>query len=222
MNDYLSITDLILAVLPWIAVALLCWWLLRRPAFRGYDGALRLRVLLGLFFSNRQYHLVHNYPLELDGKTEIIDHILVSRYGVFVIETRNMKGGISGRISDSLWTQKLFFRSRTFENPVLQNAIHKATLRRMIRTLPENLISLVVFVGTGKFRNPMPANVTTIAGAIGFIKSFEEEILSQGEVDAILRRLQNQSEPDEPADDSGYEPAYISIETSEFEITRRR
>ena len=42
------------------------------------------------------YHLIKNITLPTGDGTTQIDHILVSRFGVFVIETKNMKGWIFG------------------------------------------------------------------------------------------------------------------------------
>jgi hypothetical protein len=45
----------------------------------------------------------------------------VSRYGVFVIETKNMKGWIFGDPQQKTWTQKIYRHTTKFQNPLLQN-----------------------------------------------------------------------------------------------------
>jgi len=47
-----------------------------------------------LFLPKEQYTVLHNITLPTDDGTTQIDHIVVSRFGVFVVETKNMKGWI--------------------------------------------------------------------------------------------------------------------------------
>ena len=58
-----------------------------------------------------------------DGTTQI-DHILISRYGVYVIETKNYKGWIFANPGHSMWTQVIFKRKFRFRNPIHQNFGH--------------------------------------------------------------------------------------------------
>ena len=84
--------------------------------------------------------------LQVDGKTSQIDHVVVSNYGIFVIETKNYKGWILGNEYDDYWTQIIFKRKEKLRNPIKQNFGH-------IRALEEHLkefigvksISIVVF-----------------------------------------------------------------------------
>jgi len=44
------------------------------------------------FLDKNIYTLFKNVTLPTEDGTTQIDHVIVSRYGVFVIETKNMKG----------------------------------------------------------------------------------------------------------------------------------
>jgi hypothetical protein len=44
------------------------------------------------------------------GKTTQIDHVVVSEYGVFVIETKNYTGWIVGDEKSDYWTQVIYKR----------------------------------------------------------------------------------------------------------------
>ena len=50
------------------------------------------------------YHVLDNVTLENGKKTTQIDHIVVSKYGVFVIETKNYRGEIYGNDNRDRWT----------------------------------------------------------------------------------------------------------------------
>ena len=62
--------------------------------FKGVIGELLVNFLLSKFLDKEQYHLIKNVTLPTDDGTTQIDHIVVSQFGVFVIETKNMKGWI--------------------------------------------------------------------------------------------------------------------------------
>ena len=55
-----------------------------------------------------EYHTLHNLLISReDGKTTQIDHVVVSPYGIFVIETKNYRGLILGKDEWKEWTQIL-------------------------------------------------------------------------------------------------------------------
>ena len=80
------------------------------------------------------------------GNTVQIDHIVVSTRGIFVIETKNHSGRICGSEHDQYWEQRYMLSSRSFYNPLLQNASHIKALRRHLRGVGSDLfMSVVVF-----------------------------------------------------------------------------
>lgn len=62
-------------------------------------------------------------PLEDSGTTQV-DHIIVSRFGIFVIETKNMSGWIFGNEKQAKWTQTIHRSKHQFQNPLRQNYKH--------------------------------------------------------------------------------------------------
>lgn len=120
----------------------------------------------------------------LDGTTQI-DHIFVSRFGVFIVETKNMKGWIYGSERQAQWTQKLYKQSCKFQNPLRQNYKHVKALTAALKVSPDLVHSVVAFVGDSTFKTAMPANVTAGIGFARYIKSFTTPVFSQTEVEEI-------------------------------------
>ncbi|MGE3854697.1 MAG: nuclease-related domain-containing protein, partial [Planctomycetota bacterium] len=60
----------------------------RATSFQNRGEALVSKVLRANFAAP-DYHLLNHVTLRLKDRTTQIDHILVSRYGVFVIETKH-------------------------------------------------------------------------------------------------------------------------------------
>lgn len=75
-------------------------------------------------FNTPDYHLLNHITLTLEDGTTQIDHILVSRFGVFVIETKNYSGWIFANAKQATWTQVLFHKKFKFQNPIFQNMRH--------------------------------------------------------------------------------------------------
>jgi hypothetical protein len=75
--------------------------ILKSPWFKGWIGELQINLITRFFFSEKTYHLIKNITIPADGGTTQIDHIIVSPFGVFVVETKNMKGWIFGKEEDA-------------------------------------------------------------------------------------------------------------------------
>ena len=89
-------------------------FLLRRYEIRikGYLGEWYVSKKLNKL-NKRKYKVINNLLLKtIKGSTQI-DHIVISRYGIFVIETKNYKGIIKGNEYDDNWYQILFNNKET-------------------------------------------------------------------------------------------------------------
>ena len=164
--------------------------LLKSPWFKGVLGEFQVNLLLKLSLSKDKYHLIKNVTLPTEDGTTQIDHILVSQYGVFVIETKNMKGWIFGSPNQKQWTQKIFKHSSKFQNPIHQNYKHIKTLENCLNIPPESIFSVIVFIGDSTFKTDMPSNVTYAGGCIKYIKSKSAKLLSQEQVHEVSKTIQ--------------------------------
>ena len=174
------------------------WWLilllaliafLKTPFMKGVLGEFLVNLAARLFLDKKTYTLFKNVTLPTEDGTTQIDHVIVSRYGVFVIETKNMRGWIFGSPQQKTWTQKIYRHTNKFQNPLHQNYKHTQTLQAVLELDPDKLFSLVVFVGDSDFKTPMPDNVVYLGGYIRFIKSKTQPILSDNEVLAICAKI---------------------------------
>lgn len=64
--------------------------------FKGVMGEALVNLSARLFLDKNKYHLIRNVTIPTGDGTTQIDHIIVSRFGVFVVETKNMKGWLFG------------------------------------------------------------------------------------------------------------------------------
>lgn len=107
-----------------------------------------------------------------DGSTTQIDHVIVSRYGIFMIEARNMKGWIFGSEKAAQWTQSLpGGRKFRFQNPLRQNCRHTRILSEFLGIDHGLFHSIVMFWGECTFKTEMPENVLSTGWPRGRLMS---------------------------------------------------
>jgi hypothetical protein len=164
----------------------------KKSFLKGVYGEFLINSATNFFLDKHTYKLFKNVTLPTENGTTQIDHVIVSRYGIFVIETKNMKGWIFGSPQQKTWTQKIYRHTSQFQNPLHQNYKHTQTLLSVLELESDKVFSVVVFVGDSTFKTAMPDNVVNNAkGYIRFIKSKKQSILNDSEVLNICTKLQS-------------------------------
>lgn len=178
--------------LPFIALIFVVRWILKSRWFKGKFGEFKVNRILRKRMGGEQYRLIKNVTLPPEEDTTQVDHILVSVFGVFVIETKNMRGRIIGRRDEKMWTQRFHSgrKGDQFQNPLRQNYKHVHAVRTLCNLEENQVHSVVVFVGSGRFKSEMPDDVVEGGGnLIGRIKSYTEEVLSLSEVGGVIDKI---------------------------------
>mgnify|MGYP000845811363 FL=1 len=89
-----------------------------------------------------------------NGKTTQIDHIVISAYGIFVIETKNYSGWIFGNEKAEYWMQVIYNEKHKFRNPVKQNQAHVFAIKELFAEYSDiKYFPIVVFVGNAELKN---------------------------------------------------------------------
>lgn len=178
----------IISLLPFIVVFVVAAAIYRLflPQIKGWLGERAINMRIKRFLDSTDYHLIPDVTLSTPDGTTQIDHIVVSRFGVFVIETKNYKGWIYGGERDSKWTQVIFRRKHRFQNPLHQNYKHTKTLSSQTGIQHDHFKSIVVFVGNSTFKNAMPDNVVDTRSLINYIQSFQAPIYDEQQVTDIV------------------------------------
>lgn len=172
-----------------IPIALLAG-ILKSPWFKGVVGEFIVNFSAKLLLDKEKYHLVKNVTLPTEDGSTQIDHVIVSEFGVFVVETKNMKGWIFGSPKQKTWTQKIYKHSSQFQNPLHQNYKHVKTLESLLGLNNQQVHSVIVFVGDSTFKTAMPENVTYGGGYARYIKSKRTPVLTQSQVTEILEKIE--------------------------------
>lgn len=187
--DFSPLLKPIISALWWLIPLAILAGILQSPWFKGLFGELLVRLSAKFLLDEAEYRPIHNVTLPTPDGTTQIDHIFVSRYGVFVVETKNLNGWIFGDEKQATWTQKIYRNTYKFQNPLRQNFKHVKVLEAALNLPAESFHSVVVFTGGSTFKTPMPPNITYAGGYVRYIKSKKQIILSQPEIESIVQTI---------------------------------
>ena len=173
---------------------------------KGIAGEALVNYYAKSMLDEEHYHLIENITLPTRNGTTQIDHIIVSIYGVFVVETKNLTGWIFGDPKKYVWTQIIYGYSKNkFQNPLYQNYKHVRVLQSALTLSSRKIHSVIVFVGDSEFQTAMPENVTYDTEYIDFIKSKKEPVLTTSQVTKIIDTIETLRLP--PSSDTDLEHA---------------
>lgn len=161
---------------------------LRPRLSKGEEGEqLVARILKDL--DPLSYRVFHDlYLPRPDGKgTTQIDHVVLSRFGIFVIETKNYDGWIFGGARQKMWTRSIFGRNTQFPNPLDQMHLQVVALQTFLR-LAERSFHQVIFFVDGDFRTEMPENVLC-SDLCGWIAARRAVLLSEEALQKAVGRV---------------------------------
>jgi hypothetical protein len=187
--DFIPFIPHFMPTLTWLIPPIVLLVLLNSPWAKGHIGEWQVRLFAGWRLDKSTYRSVHNVTLDTPDGTTQIDHVFISTFGIFVLETKNMRGWIFGTPDQTQWTQKLYRRTFKFQNPLRQNYKHLKALEATLGVAPERLHSVISFVGGSRFKTQMPVNVTEGMGFIRYIRSFRQPVFSEAEVEVLLKIL---------------------------------
>ncbi len=184
-----------------LAPLLQLWWLIpivvvvlffKSATGKGIVGEGMLNSFLGISLNKEEYRLLKDVTLPTEDGTTQIDHIIVSRYGIFIIETKNFKGWIFGSEHQKRWTQSIYGKKYTFQNPLHQNYKHTKTLQKLLSLGDDGKVfSVVVFVGESTFKTDMPDNVVRPRDLLKFIKTHKRVVFTPREMENIIDSIEH-------------------------------
>lgn len=158
-------------------------------SLKGWLGELGLSFAARRALNKAAYRRLNNVVVRVASDTTQIDHLVVSRHGIFVIETKNLKGWIFGDEKSSKWTQSIFGRNYSFQNPLRQNFRHIKVLQELLDLPTSSFHSVVCFVDRScEFRTPLPSNVI-LGKPFDYIKSKTEIILTDDKIAEVMTMI---------------------------------
>jgi hypothetical protein len=150
-------------------------------------------------------NILQNLYVKSDNnKYTEVDIVVVTKMGLFVIESKNYSGSISGKINDSYWIQTLHTNQRyKLFNPIIQNNWHVKSLKANLHTFPGlRFFSIIVFSDRCELNDvPVRSNGTIVIQRQNLLKhifniiSDIKSVLYTDEIESIIKTLTPLSNP---------------------------
>ncbi len=182
----IALTSHLLWLLP-LAVLI---FFIGSPRFLGTIGYARTRRLLQSSLPRAQYTSFHGVRLPASGGTLFYHHIVVSRFGIFVIDSLYKPGLLSGTAAQARWTQTRWFGRARFDNPVHENFLRVQALERLLGLPLSRFMPMVVLSGHKQIKPPVPAGVFTAHQLIPHIRRHSQHVLSEEQTRAAVLKIQ--------------------------------
>ncbi len=148
---------------------------------KGWLGEKITPVGMWAFLDKNEYRRYNDVILTTANGTTQIDHIILSKYGLFVIETKNYQGWIFGGASQKEWTQTIYGNKNRFQNPLHQNYRHTKALAAHLKIDHTLIRPIIWFIGDVTFKTSFPPNVLA-GGLIPYIKDFKSIVFTDMEI----------------------------------------
>ena len=92
-----------------------------------------------------KYKVINDVLILVDGCTHQIDHVVVSSYGIFSIETKQYNGYIIGSKYDKNWVRHIGKKKYYYTNPIRQNYGHVKALSSLLK-IDDSMVHNIVCI----------------------------------------------------------------------------
>ena len=159
-----------------------------QPKIKGYLGEKSVALILS-FLPSDKYKIINDVLVKSNNRTIQIDHIVISIYGIFVIETKNYKGWITGSDNSEYWTKNVFGNKYKFYNPIRQNKAHISALSRKLGLSVNKFIPIIVFSNRADLRINTAYNVIYISQINRLIKEYTDIKFQENDIQKLYDKI---------------------------------
>lgn len=158
----------------------------RKGAKGETDVSRQLKLLDGT-----TYKVYNNLLFRLkDDVTVQIDHLVVSRRGIFVIETKNY-GGVVKQLTHDIWKQIWYKYEYTFYSPVKQNESHIKSLMYVLFTKNRHWFKSIIVFPNGTSLNIYDKTPAVHCNALcKEVEKYQKQILTDEEVKMVCEKIE--------------------------------
>ena len=131
------------------------------------------------YLDKDKYVVLNDIMIAVNGKTHQIDHIVLSKYGIFVIETKQYNGYITGSKYDKQWVRHFKGNElKYYTNPIRQNYGHVKVLCQLFNISEKYVFNIVCIPSKNvKLNIKHDGELTTTVDIIDKILSYKDELI---------------------------------------------
>ena len=135
------------------------------------------------FLDKSKYIVLNDIMIDVNDKTYQIDHIVLSKYGIFVIETKQYNGYIKGSKYDKKWVRYVKGKAPIYyTNPIRQNYGHVKAICELLNINEDKVFNIVCIPSKNvELKIEHDGELTTGLTINDKITSYKEEIIDNVE-----------------------------------------
>lgn len=185
-------------LIPLIIISLLLFFIIKNRKWfsRGAKGE---RTVTEILHSLGLHYIVLNDLLiqGVHGDSQI-DHVVISPYGIFVIETKCWSGWISGSENSYQWKQTIYKEKFDKPNPIYQNKVHVDAITYALKQYGDiYVIPIVVIVDCDRLIVKTPNHTVIRTNALkSEVLKYSRIIYTDAQCEAMAHSLQGLSSDD--------------------------
>jgi len=164
--------------------------LVPRPSSNAEEAEVYVTRALSVLGSN--YIIFTNLIIRKPGlvQTAEIDHLVISPFGIFCIETKSHVGSVYGSAAEPEWKQYLQGTGYPLRSPLFQNGNHIKALRTLLDgKLKSKIHNIVVFPNISKLKVNSPLVFTRCEDIVALIDKHRTIVYSNKEMADIVYLL---------------------------------
>lgn len=169
------------------------WYNNLKPRIKGWIGE---RVVISKLKRLGNNYKIFNdiYIHNAEGNTVQIDHIVLSKFGLFVIETKNFKGWVFGNDFSEKWTVQIYKSKRKFPSPIRQNYSHVKALQDLLESNEVPIVPIVCFTNNATIKSEFKSNIVITTSQLKkAIKAYDKELIPLVDVDYYEALIEDNS-----------------------------
>lgn len=155
--------------------------------YRGWKGEKKVFSILKRLSDD--YYVWNDIVLQQNGYSVQIDHVVISQYGIFVIETKNYTGIIYGNETSDKWTKNMFGYHYHFANPIKQNRSHVKALANLFCISIDSFIPIVVFLHGAELQCNTQSTVIYAGQLLEVINDYCHPVMTSSDVQRLVTIL---------------------------------
>ena len=120
------------------------------------------------------YKIINNLFVSVNGTTHQIDHVVISKYGIFSIETKQYNGYITGNKYDKNWVRHAGKNKYYYTNPIRQNYGHCKALAELLNINESYIYNIVCIPSKAILKIDHDGELVRYNTVVGKIMSYKD------------------------------------------------
>ena len=166
-----------------LAIVLIIAYYFFNAKIIGWFGELWTKQALNKLPKDK-YIIINDVFISVNGTTHQIDHVVVSPYGIFSIETKQYNGFFAGDKYDKNWVRHVGKKKYYYTNPIRQNYGHVKSLSELLNIDESKIYNIVCIPSRARLKIKHDGELVNNVTIVEKILSYQQVVINN--VDEIV------------------------------------